>query len=253
MKNSMPLIAAVILGLAAVYAVSKMLSDKEIAGQEEMMAVCIANHDLVAMQELREGDLSYRVIPVAAAPKNALKWGEVAIAYGQRIPRAIAMDEFVLVSDVRMNASLAETIHDGEWVIPVTFANPTLIAMLLPDDEIAILASWTDGKGTDDMGEATKQTTLLMPCVRVMGIVGANGQFREPQTGGSSTILVALPPQQAEILVAAQQQAELYPVLRKRNDRTARNRKDGGVVDSSTFRKVRENLTAVELPEVPLK
>lgn len=253
MKNSLPLIAAVVLGLAAIFAVSKVLSDKEVAGRENTIAIVVATHDLMTMQEIREGDLTYREVPVTAAPKNGLRWDEVSIAYGQRLPRAIDEDDFLLVTDIRMKATLAECVRDGEWAVPVTFANATLLPMLVPDDEIAILATWQDQKALDDMGEPTTQTTLLMPCVRVLGIVGGNGQFREPQTGGSSTILVSLPPHQAEILIAAQQQASLFPVMRKRNDRTARSRKDGGVVDASTFRKLRENLTAVEMPEVPLK
>ena len=62
-----------------------------------------------------------------------------------------------------------------------------------------------------------------------------------------------LPPQQAMILIAAQRESELYPVLRKRNDSVALNRKEGGVVNAGTFAKIRQGLAPAELPEVPNK
>ena len=97
-----------------------------------------------------------------------------------------------------------------------------------------------------------RKTSVLLPCVRVIGIANEQGSFRE--SGGSSgTIFVSLPPQQAMILIAAQRESELYPVLRKRNDSVALNRKDGGVVNSDTFAKIRRGLTPAELPEVPNK
>ena len=86
----------------------------------------------------------------------------------------------------------------------------------------------------------------------MIGIANENGSFRE---GGSSsgTVFVSLPPQQAMILIAAQRESELYPVLRKRNDSVALNRKDGGVVNAETFAGIRKGLAPAELPEVPNK
>ena len=55
------------------------------------------------------------------------------------------------------------------------------------------------------------------------------------------------------ILIAAQRESELYPVLRKRNDSAALNRKDGGVVNAETFMKIRKGLVPAELPAVPNK
>ena len=135
--------------------------------------------------------------------------------------------------------------------------------MLMPDDEIAIISSYvsrdvavdknmtvSDGSGVK-MTES-RETSVLLPCVRVIGIANERGSFRE---GGSSggTIFVSLPPQQAMILIAAQRESELYPVLRKRNDSAALNRKDGGVVNAETFMKIRKGLVPAELPAVPNK
>ena len=135
--------------------------------------------------------------------------------------------------------------------------------MLMPDDEIAIISTYvsphvvinenmtaSDGSGVK-MTES-RETSVLLPCVRVIGIANERGSFRE--SGSSSgTIFVSLPPQQAMLLIAAQRESELYPVLRKRNDSAALNRKDGGVINASTFTKLRQGLTPAELPEIPNK
>ena len=62
---------------------------------------------------------------------------------------------------------------------------------------------------------------------------------------------MSLPPQQAMIVIAAQREAELYPVLRKRNDSSALNRKEIGVVNEKTFEGIRKGLQSAELPSSP--
>ena len=179
------------------------------------------------------------------------------------MPHAVSQDDYILMTDIRIQTTLSDCTRQGEWTVPVTFSDPALVKMLMPDDEIAIISTYvkkdvvidrnmtvSDGSGVK-MNEA-RETSVLLPCVRVIGIANDHGSFRE---GGSSsgTIFVSLPPQQAMILIAAQRESELYPVLRKRNDSVALNRKDGGVVNESTFAKIRKGLTPAELPEIPNK
>ena len=167
------------------------------------------------------------------------------------------------MTDIRIQTTLSDCTRQGEWTVPVTFSDPALVKMLMPDDEIAIISTYVsshvtvDKEMTQSDGSGVKmtesrETSVLLPCVRVIGIANENGSFRE---GGSSsgTVFVSLPPQQAMILIAAQRESELYPVLRKRNDSVALNRKDGGVVNAETFAGIRKGLAPAELPEVPNK
>ena len=136
---------------------------------------------------------------------------------------------------------------------------PALVEQWKKTDDLQ-RSRWTTGpqfRGLVSDGSGVKmtesrETSVLLPCVRVIGIANENGSFRE---GGSSsgTVFVSLPPQQAMILIAAQRESELYPVLRKRNDSVALNRKDGGVVNAETFAGIRKGLAPAELPEVPNK
>ncbi|WP_294482422.1 hypothetical protein [uncultured Victivallis sp.] len=263
MKNIIPLVVSVILGLAAVYLVSRLLFENKNADLENKVSVVVAARDLDARDELSQGSLTYKDIPESAVPRNALLWENVGLAYGQQLPHAVSQDDYILMTDIRIQTTLGDCARQGEWTVPVTFSDPALVKMLMPDDEIAIISTYvsqnvsidkdmtvSDGSGVK-MTES-RETSVLLPCVRVIGIANEQGSFRE--SGGSSgTVFVSLPPQQAMILIAAQRESELYPVLRKRNDSVALNRKDGGVVNADTFAKIRKGLVPAELPEIPNK
>ncbi len=263
MKNIIPLIVSVVLGLAAVYIVSKLLFEKEENDTENKVSVVVAARALNAHDELTQGSLTYKDIPQSAVPKNALLWENVSLAYGQQLPHAVSQDDYILMTDIRIQTTLSDCARQGEWTVPVTFSDPALVRMLMPDDEIAIISTYvspsvaidknmkeSDGSGVK-MSES-RETSVLLPCVRVIGIANEQGSFREGG-GSSGTIFVSLPPQQAMILIAAQRESELYPVLRKRNDSAALNRKDSGVVNADTFSKIRKDLVPAELPEIPNK
>lgn len=263
MKNIIPIIVSVALGLAAVYVVSRLLFDKEQVDVEPKVAIVVAARDLESHDELQQGSLTYKDIPQSAIPRNALLWENVSLAYGQQIPRGISRGDFILISDIKISTTLADCAKAGEWTIPVTFSDPALVKMLSPDDEIAIVCTYTTkkvvpakvvavGQNQAFDVETSRETSVLLPRVRVIGVSNEKGSFRESGTS-SGTIFVSLPPQQAMILIAAQRESELYPVLRKNSDSAALNRKDAGVVNSETFSNMRKGLGTVALPEVPNK
>ncbi|MBO5723998.1 MAG: Flp pilus assembly protein CpaB [Lentisphaeria bacterium] len=261
MKNIIPLIVSVILGLAAVFIVSKMLVNQDISKKQSMVSIAVAARNIAANDELTQGMLTYKSIPSSIVPKNALLWENVNLAYGQKLPHDVSADEFIMMNDIREQSTLSESCRPGEWTIPVTFSDPALVKMLIPGDEIAIVSTQAVRKlsvapGSDETNRKTvvhtdqKVTSVLLPCVRVLGMANANGSFREP-SGSTATIFVSLPPQQAMIVLAAQRESELYPVLRKKNDSSALNRKDGGMVTTSTLEKLQKNIPVAELPFVP--
>ena len=79
---------------------------------------------------------------------------------------------------------------------------------------------------------------MIFPRVRIL----------ELTSGG---VLLSLPPQQALALTAIQQQADLFPLLRKTNDTKAMNRKDGGIYEDRTLTELAEGLNHIEIPAVP--
>jgi len=266
MKNIIPLIVAVILGLAAVYIVSRTLITQENSEQEPQVSVVIAARDLVAGEELQPGSCSFKNLPKSAVPETSLLWDNVNLAYGQKLPHDIKQGSYILFEDIQLNVALADCVSGGRWLIPVTFSDPTLVKMLRPQDEIAIAASYADKEkapvkqqdseivdqeqpaAVETETEESRETVVLFPCVEVIGLDNEKGLFREAGSS-TATIFVCLPPRQAMILLAAQREAELYPILRRRNDSAAMNRRDIGSVNSKTFQKIRSGLETAELPD----
>ena len=74
MKNIIPLVVSVVLGLAAVYLVSKLLFEKEKTDTENKVSVVVAARALDAHDELSQGSLTYKDVPQSAVPRNALLW-----------------------------------------------------------------------------------------------------------------------------------------------------------------------------------
>ena len=263
MKNIIPLIVSVILGLAAVFVVSKMIVNQNTSQNQSTVSITVAARNVAANEELTQGMLTYKSIPVSLAPKNVLLWENVNLAYGQKLTHDVSADEFIMLNDIRDQSTLSESCRQGEWTIPVTFSDPALVKMLLPGDEIAIVATRgaakinvtpgaSDVEGKPMAMAEQKVTSVLLPCVQVLGLSGANGSFRE-RDGSTATIFISLPPQQAVVVLAAQREAELYPVLRKKNDTSAVNRKDGGVFTTAMFDALQNNIPGAELPLVPNK
>ena len=115
MKNIIPLVVSVILGLAAVYIVSKLLFEKEKADTENKISVVVAARDLEAHDELSQGALTYKDVPQSAVPKNALLWENVGLAYGQELPHAVSQDDYILMTDIRIQTTLSDCARPGEW------------------------------------------------------------------------------------------------------------------------------------------
>ena len=127
MKNIIPLVVSVILGLAAVYLVSKLLFENKNADLENKVSVVVAARDLNAHDELSQGSLTYKDIPESAVPRNALRWENVSLAYGQQLPHAVSRDDYILMTDIRIQTTLSDCTRQGEWTVPVTFSDPALV------------------------------------------------------------------------------------------------------------------------------
>ena len=157
--------------------------------REKRSPLVVAARDLAARYELTERTLSYKDIPESAVPKNALCWENVSLAYGQQLPQAVSQDDYILMTDIRIQTTLSDCTRQGEWSVPVTFSDPALVKMLMPDDAIAIISTYVspsvtvDKEMTQSDGSGVKmtesrETSVLLPCVRVIGIANERGAFR---------------------------------------------------------------------------
>lgn len=244
MKNTIPLVIAIVLGCLAVFAVSRMVRPAESEKEDRYVWIVSAAKEITPKDgAIKESWLMKRRVEISSIPAKAIPWSQINRVVGQTTVRTIARNDYVLSSDVAgMEIRLSGALSEGEWAVPVTFSDPSLVRFLQPGDEIAILATSvtqelvpkTDASEKPDVVES-RTTSVIFPCVRILDIGKGDGIRRDEDAGGNGTIIVALSPQQSATLVAAQRTMELYPALRRANDSHALKRRDVGIVTDATF------------------
>lgn len=255
MKNYIPLILAVLLGLSAVFAVSNLLSQRREA-KEETLSVVAAARDIAAGEEMTEDAIMRKSVAASARPAQAVAWSTASMIQGQKALRPIAAGDYIMLSDIGLSKSMANIVGEGEWAVTLNAGESGIARFLQPGDEVAVIGTFSIESASASMDVAAeasnlvKQATLvLFPRVRVLDI-------SRPIEGEGPTgeILLALPPPQAQALIAAQRQAvELTIALRRPGDETAINRLDAGMVDEQTFASLLTGLKSVSVPAVPGK
>ncbi len=256
MKNTLPLIIAIILGFAAVFMVSRMVSSQRTAAKVETVDVVSATRDLEQNEAVKDSYIAPRAVPRDALSPRQVRWEQRNMVLGQNVLRAVGRGDYITLNDIGMSAGLGRRVAEGEWAVPVTFSDTSLLQFVQPGDEIAILGTFAVQKtipSTDLSKPPTvveeRATSVVLPNVRILDVGMGDGVTGDLGLK-PKLVIVALPPQQAAMLVAAQQKAELYPALRRPSDPSARNRTDGGVVDETTFGDLRKGLKSVVIPEV---
>ncbi|MBT3381143.1 MAG: Flp pilus assembly protein CpaB [Lentisphaerae bacterium] len=253
MKNYIPLVVGVVLGLVVVLMLGRYMGrQKDLS--EDTSSIVIASRAISAEETLDSDMITKRSVPRTSCPKNAVSWGRRSWLLGQLTSRPIASGDYILVSDIGFTKSIGNMIGEGEWAVTVPTGGSGIAKLLQPGDEVAIIATLTvleEVASTDmDAPPTTVErqvTTVLFPKVRVLD---AGGQAA-PGKGTRGEITVALPPQQAQVLISAQGKAELTLALRRPSDATEVKRSMLGKVDDGTFMKLVEGLDRVELPDSP--
>lgn len=262
MKNTIPLIIAIVLGGLAVFAVSRMIRPQDSNQENRYVEIVSAEKEITPKDgPIKDGWLVKRKVELSSVPAKAIPWAQKNRVVGQAAVRTIARNDYVLASDVPgMDIRLGEALSEGEWAVPVTFSDPALVRFLQPGDEVAILGTSVTQETIQkpDISEKPdvvemRTTSVLFPCVRILDIGKGDAIRRDEDAGGNGTIIVALTPQQSATLIAAQRTMELYPALRRASDNHALKRRDVGIVTDATFNDkktgLKANLEPVVLPD----
>lgn len=259
MKNTIPLAVAVVLGAAAVFAVSRMIKRGTSTDEANYIYVVAATRDITPKDDgIKESWIKKRRVDAASAPIKAIMWSQANSVINQKTLRTIARGDYILSSDVSgVELRLSGLVAEGEWAVPVTFSDPSLVKFMQPGDEIAILGAYSQKETKKKIDHSEKAEVIerqalsvIFPCVRILDIGKGDGVRRdEDSVGSAGTIVVALNPQQASVLVAAQREMELFPALRRPNDVSVRRRRDVGLVNDKTFSDLKQGLDVVVLPD----
>ena len=253
-KNIIPLVLAVVLALAAVFAVNRMIGRKAPTSGEEMVEVVVAARNLRPEELINEGAFTKKVIPRSAAPSKAIGWNQTAMILNQKMKASVSRGDYIVFDDIGVGRGLSDMVGDGEWAVSISLNGGAITSRLRPGDEIAIMGTFTlkEKKKSAVVGQELKETsrkitTVILPQVRILALDG------NKQQGGDQFVL-ALPPKQAQMLLAAQEQGiSLSPALRKPHDETNLNRTTTGLVDAETFNNLAQGVERTLIPAVPTK
>ena len=255
MKNTVPLIFAVVFGLAAVFGISRLIASKTAEEEKNYVYVVAAARDIIFKDgAIKESWLMKKRVEISSLPAKAILWEQANSVIGQTVMRTVARNDYILANDISgVEVRLANAVASGEWAVPVSFANGKIVKFLKPGDEIAILGASSVSQVITSRDKSQKpqevkeeSMSVLFPCVRILD-VGRGDGLRRAEDYGSDTIIVSLSPRQAMALVAAQRKMQIYVALRRANDVNALRRRDVGVVDEKTFQELKQNLESVVL------
>jgi Flp pilus assembly protein CpaB len=254
MRNFIPLILSVLLGLAAVLAVGRLLAERKQA-QERTSSVVAAARDIARGDTITQNAIMRKEVPQSAVPAQAIYWSRAELVVGQKALRAISQSDYLLLADVGLSRSMANVVGEGEWAVALSLPPGGMARVVQPGDEVAVVGTFnirTQIKSADqsvaDQTVMKEATLVLFPRVRVLDVGGATAG---PGIQEGSEIILALPPQQAQVLIAAQRKAELRLALRRPDDEGTLNRLDAGMVDDATFDALLRGLLPVTVPEIP--
>ena len=249
MKNMIPLMVAVVLGLAAVFAVSRALTKSGKGQQGKEVTVLVANGNLKQGTPMAKENYRATSVPLTYVPKQHVLFDQAASILGQTLTRDVAAGDYIVWNDFGRQSSVGETVGEGEWAVPMTFENSRQFAkQLRPGDEIAVVGMFkvseevkSDSADANAKAEVVERTvtTVLFPQVRIMGMTS------------DGSVLLSLPPQQALVAIAAQNQARLFVALRRLHDGKATSRKDNGQFDSQAFADMLKGCRRVQIPDQP--
>lgn len=213
MKNTIPLIIAVIFGLAAVLAVSRTLAQKD-AERGKSVEVLQATRSMDEGTVLAAGDFTGKSIPADVyVAGQQVRYEDRGRVEGLKLNHRVTELSFIMWSDFEVEDSPSAAVGQGEWAVPVHFADETLLDYIERGDEIAIVL-WVRVRREEavsrDMSAGSKtveqqEARVLFPRKRVMN---------KTRDG----VILSLPPEESMTLLAAQRNGDLYPVLRRRGD-----------------------------------
>lgn len=253
-KNVIPLVLAVVLALAAVFAVHRFTQGKDRSRNEDRVKVLVTARALKEGDVINEGALNVKEILLRDAPPHVIAATREMTVRNQKLVYDLPAGAYLTSDAIVQGTGLSDMIHEGEWAVSITLNGGAITSRLRPGDEIAIVGTFNfnvvKGQKTDFQEEdKTKEelvTLVILPRVRILALDGNR------QQGGDEFVL-ALPPEQAQALLSAQAHGvELSPALRRPHDPQNLKRSSLGRIEDLTFTSLGNNCETVMLPdEVP--
>ena len=238
MRNKLALVVAIVLGLIAVYGVHQYLAREKEQYRKEFRAVRVvaAAERIKAGVVIRPKMLSAREMSEAGVTADHILLREEARLIGQTINRSVERGEPLLSSYFRQPVQrLQDRLDDGWRAITLRVDLISGVAgNVAPGSRVDILGTFpgadsrTGGAAAGRGGApAESQTVVMLTNVKILAVDNRTREMQYITTGGArrrasyGSVTVAVTPDEASILVYAQQYGVLTLALRSPADRDA--------------------------------
>jgi Flp pilus assembly protein CpaB len=230
MKNKIPLIAAIILGVVAILAIRSYVQRVEREAQVKLRGkpVVAAKIDMKAGSEIEIDLVTPKEVPPAFIPPQAIQGSmELKQIIGRKTRVPLRAGQIILWSDLESErrGGLSGLIPESDRAFTVNIGQGVSSSLIQPNDHIDIIASFAIPKGnqpaagtvaswrqaSDMINVVLLQNVTVLAIGEMMG--GANRGPEEKGGSGPMTLSVTLP--EAQLLMFAAQHGELGAVLRR--------------------------------------
>ena len=228
MKNKFPLIVAIVIGVAALFAIRSYVKKMEkqvtgINGPTEM--VVAAGVDIPAGTELTVQMLVPKEVPKKFIPAQAIQGSDsVKQILGTKTRVVIRAGQQLLWSDLvsEVRGGLSSIIPEGKGAFTVSISKGIKPGLIQPSDHIDIIGSFALPKPNQPLptGAASWRqgsdvvNVVLLQNVTVLAVGESFGGGAKSHESGSDLTL-ALKLEESQALMFAQQNGELGAVLRR--------------------------------------
>jgi len=228
MKNKLPLVIAILIGVASIFAIKSYIGKQEEAVREQLKGdpVVTASMDIPAGTELTLQMLVAKEVPRQFIPAQAIEGiDQVKQILGSKTSVPIHAGNLILWSDLasESHGGLSSIIPVGEGAFSVSISKGVKSDLIQPSDHVDIVGSFAVPKPQDPVPKTTATwrqasdivNVVLLQNVTVLAVGGSYAGQSKTSTGDGGDLTLALTLPEAQLLMFAGQNGELGTVLRR--------------------------------------
>ena len=227
MKNTFPLIIAIVIALVALFATYQYVQKKDAAAAAQLkgLPVVAASVDIAAGTEITAQMLYPQEVPPRFIPAQAIQGSDqVKLVIGSKTSVSIRAGQMILWSDLvtENRGGLSSIIPEGQGAFTVTISQGVKSDLIQPSDHIDIIGTFSIPKASQPTGAVAswRQASDLVNVVLLQDVtvLAVGGNFNgasgsASQSGGDLTLALTLP--EAQALMFAAQNGQLGAILRR--------------------------------------
>lgn len=224
-KKLLVAIGLALIAVLSVWLYSRTLQEEVAGGQK--IGILVAAEEIAAGSRLTKANLAVREVPEAYLHPGSIRKGEENQVIGRPVADKIAQGQPLLWDDFELQRSastrrLSGALQKGQRAVTIPVdVSGSLAGMLRPGDHVDLLGTFSRGQGGDWATVTLLQNVLVLATGDRRGGAEGGEEAMAASPGGPRTfnnITVSVDPEEAELLVFAQQRGPVSVALRAQDD-----------------------------------